>query len=154
MSRAIQVTFDAHDPRALSTFWRDVLGYVHPAPPGVELSPADDPLAAWDAFLERIGVPESEHNARSAIEDPDGVGPRVFFQRVPEGKTVKNRVHLDVRVAPGLAGDERMTTLEAEAVRLVAKGATRVRRVDPDDAAGEHGFIVMQDPEGNEFCLD
>lgn len=65
MSRHLQVTFDAHDPRALSTFWRDALGYVHPAPPGVELREGADPLAAWDDFLERIGVPANRHHATS-----------------------------------------------------------------------------------------
>ena len=153
MSRHIQVTFDAHDPRALSTFWRDVLGYVHPAPPGVELPEGADPLAAWDDFLAGVGVPEDQRNSRSAIEDPDGNGPRVFFQQVPEDKVVKNRVHLDVRVAPDLQGDERMAALEAECDRLVARGATRLRRVEPQPPM-ETGFIVMADPEGNEFCLD
>ncbi|MEV0284728.1 MULTISPECIES: VOC family protein [unclassified Kribbella] len=153
MSREVQITFDAHDPRALSTFWRDVLGYVHPGPPGVELPEGADPLAAWDEFLERIGVPEDQRNTRSAIEDPDGNHPRVFFQQVPEGKTVKNRVHLDVRAAPGLEGDERMAALEAECTRLEALGATRGYRVDPAPPM-EAGFITMQDPEGNEFCLD
>ena len=153
MSRQIQVTFDAHDPRALSTFWRDVLGYVHPAPPGVELPEGADPLAAWDEFLTQLGVPEEEHNSRSAIEDPDGDGPRVFFQQVPEDKVAKNRVHLDVRAAPGLQGDERMAALEAECDRLVALGAKRVRRFDPTPPMG-FGTITMTDPEGNEFCLD
>lgn len=153
MSRDIQITFDAHDPGALSTFWRDALGYVHPGPPGVELPPGADPLAAWDDFLARIGVPESERNSRSAIEDPDGSGPRVFFQQVPEGKTAKNRVHLDVRAAPGLQGEERMAALEAEAERLVALGASRVRRFDPEPPLSA-GHLVLTDPEGNEFCLD
>ncbi|MGW1340594.1 VOC family protein [Kribbella sp. NPDC002412] len=153
MSREVQITFDAHDPRALSTFWRDVLGYVHPGPPGVELAEGADPLAAWDELLARIGVPEDQRNTRSAIEDPDGNRPRVFFQQVPEGKSVKNRVHLDVRVAPGLEGDERMAALEAECTRLEALGATRVRRFEPEPPM-EAGFITMQDPEGNEFCLD
>ena len=85
MSRHVQVTFDAHDPRALSSFWRDVLGYVHPGPPGVDLPGDADPLAAWDVFLARAGVPEEQRNTRSAIEDPDGHGPRLFFQQVPDG---------------------------------------------------------------------
>ncbi|MFF1392459.1 VOC family protein [Streptomyces sp. NPDC058287] len=153
MSRHIQVTFDAHDPRALSSFWRDALGYVHPGPPGVEVPEGADPLAAWDDFLARIGVPEEQRNTRSAIEDPDGRGPRVFFQQVPEGKTAKNRVHLDVRAAPGLEGEERMTALEAECARLVALGAARVRRDEPAPPLST-GYIVMSDPEGNEFCLD
>lgn len=153
MSRDIQVTFDAHDPRALSSFWRDVLGYVHPPPPGVDLPDGADPLAAWDDFLARIGVPEDQRNSRSAIEDPDGNRPRLFFQQVPENKVAKNRVHLDVRAAPGLEGDDRMAALEAESERLVALGASRVRRQDPAPPL-EFGHIVMADPEGNEFCLD
>lgn len=150
--RQVQVTFDVHDPRLVSSFWRDALGYVHPPPPGVELAEGDDPLDAWDEFLEKIGVPEAERNSRSAIQDPTGVGPRLFFQRVPEGKVVKNRLHLDVRAAPGLTGDERMTALEAECTRLLALGATRLHRLEAD--AMDEGIIVMQDPEGNEFCLD
>ncbi|MER7556137.1 VOC family protein [Nocardioides sp. NPDC126508] len=152
-TRTVQVTFDAHDPRALSTFWRDVLGYVHPGPPGVEVPEGSDPLDAWDEFLARVGVPEDQRNNASAIEDPAGAGPRVFFQRVPESKTAKNRVHLDVRAAPGLQGEERMAALEAECERIVALGATRVRRFEPDPPMSS-GFIVMQDPEGNEWCLD
>ncbi|TDE91565.1 VOC family protein [Occultella glacieicola] len=153
MSRTIQITFDAHDPRALSTFWRDVLGYVHPGPPGVDLEPGADPLAAWEEFLERSGVPEDQRNSASALEDPDGVGPRLFFQQVPEDKVAKNRVHLDVRTASDLRGDERMAALEVECERLVALGATRVKRFEPE-APTSIGFIVMTDPEGNEFCLD
>ena len=153
MSRQIQVTFDAHDPAALSTFWRDALGYVHPGPPGVDLPAGADPLAAWDDFLAGMGVPPEQRNTRSAIEDPDGTGPRVFFQQVPEDKVVKNRLHLDVRAAPGLRGDERMAALEAECDRLVALGAKRLRRDEPAPPMSA-GFIVMADPEGNEFCLD
>ncbi|MFD6163319.1 VOC family protein [Nocardia sp. NPDC060256] len=153
MSRHIQVTFDAHDPAALSTFWREVLGYVHPGPPGVDVPAGTDPLAAWDGFLARIGVPPEQRNTRSAIEDPDGEGPRLFFQQVPEDKVAKNRVHLDVRAAPGLQGAERMAALEAECDRLVALGAKRVQRYDPQPPMGA-GNIVMTDPEGNEFCLD
>ncbi|WP_329203531.1 VOC family protein [Streptomyces sp. NBC_01435] len=153
MSRHIQITFDAHDPRALSSFWRDALGYVHPGPPGVDLPEGADPLAAWDDFLVRIGVPEGQRNSKSAIEDPDGQGPRVFFQQVPEGKAAKNRVHLDVRAAPGLHGEERMAALEAECDRLVALGAKRVRRDEPTPPLSA-GFLVLTDPEGNEFCLD
>ncbi|PXX61093.1 hypothetical protein DFR70_109285 [Nocardia tenerifensis] len=153
MSRRVQITFDAHDPRALSAFWRDVLDYVVPGPPGVDLPDGADPFAAWEEFLARVGVPESERNARSAIEDPEGVGPRLFFQQVPEDKVAKNRVHLDVRAAPGLQGEQRMAALEAECERLVALGATRVHRAEPAPPMS-FGHIVMTDPEGNEFCLD
>ena len=153
MSRQVQVTFDARDPRALSCFWGEVLGYVHPAPPGVDLPAGADPLAAWDEFLERAGVPQDQRNAGSALEDPDGPGPRLFFQQVPEDMVAKNQVHLDVRAAPGLHGDERMAALEAECTRLVALGAARVRRHEPARPMSA-GFIVLTDPEGNEFCLD
>ena len=153
MSREIQVTFDAHDPRALSIFWRDALGYVHPGPPGVYLPEGADPLAAWAEFLDRMGVPEEHRNTRSALEDPDGPGPRLFFQQVPEDKVAKNRVHLDLRAAPGLAGEQRMAALETECDRLVALGAKRLHREEPAPPLSL-GFIVMTDPEGNEFCLD
>lgn len=76
----------------------------------------------------------------------------MFFQKVPEGKTVKNRLHLDVRSAPGLAGAERMARLEVEATRLEGLGAKRLYRLEPDGI--DEGIIVMADPEGNEFCLD
>jgi hypothetical protein len=153
MSRTLQITFDSHDPRALSSFWQQTTGYVHPAPPGVELAPGVDGQAAWDEFLESSGTPLELRNSASALEDPDGDGPRLFFQQVPEDKTAKNRVHLDIRAAPGLEGEERMAALEAECERLVALGASRLRRHEPDPPMSE-GFIVMTDPEGNEFCLD
>lgn len=152
MALEFQVTIDCADPRTLSTFWRDVLGYIHPAPPGAPHGECDDPLAAWDEFLEQAGVPLEQRNSSSALIDPDGRGPRIFFQQVPEAKQVKNRLHLDLRAAPGLTGDERMAALEAAADRVVALGATRVQRFEP--GGFENGFIVMQDPEGNEFCLD
>lgn len=155
MSRGVQVTFDASDPLAQARFWAEALGYVIPGPPGVELGEGDDPMEAWSTFLESVGVPEDERARAAAIEDPDGRGPRVFFQQVPEHKSAKNRVHLDVRAAPGVDGDgdDRMVALEAECGRLVALGATRLRRCEPEPPMGA-GHIVMQDPEGNEFCLD
>ena len=153
MIRTIQVTFDAHDPEALSRFWAAATGYVNPPPPGHELEPGQDPFDAWHDFLAGAGVPESEWNSASAAQDPEGQGPRLFFQRVPEGKSAKNRVHLDLRAAPGLEGEERMAALEAECERLVALGATRVERHEPSPPMTA-GHIVMTDPEGNEFCLD
>ena len=145
MTRQFQVTFDCADPAALAAFWAEVLGYEVQAPP--------EGFDSWPAALAAFGVPESEWNSRSAILPSDGAGPRVFFQRVPEGKSVKNRLHLDVRVATELRGDERMAALEAEADRLEALGATRAYRVEPAPPM-ELGFITMHDPEDNEFCLD
>ncbi|WP_120005100.1 VOC family protein [Nesterenkonia muleiensis] len=153
MSRMVQITFDAHDPQALSTFWAEVLDYVHPAPPGVKLQPGEDIWSAWDEFLETSGVPEDQRNRASALVDPEDKGPRLFFQKVPEGKTAKNRVHLDVRTASGLHDEERMAALEKECDRLVSLGATRLERHEPQPPMST-GFIIMADPEGNEFCLD
>ena len=144
MAREVQVTFDCADPAALAEFWSEVLGYVvQPPPPGFE---------TWDDALDAWGVPADQRNDRSAVIDPDGRGPRVYLQKVPEGRTAKNRVHLDVRAAPGLEGDERMAALESECRRLTALGAVRVLRTEPGGVGSGH--ILMQDPEGNEFCLD
>ena len=145
MSRTIQVTFDCADPNALAGFWNEALGYHYDAPP--------PGFATWEEALDHFGVPEEDRNNASASVDPDERGPRLFFQRVPEGKTAKNRVHLDVRAAPGLEGDARMVAIETECERLVGLGATRLRRFEPGEEMSA-GFIVMQDPEGNEFCLD
>jgi hypothetical protein len=144
MAREVQVTFDCADPGALATFWAEVLGYRLDEPP--------EGFATWDEALDAWGVPPELRNSRSAVHHPEGKGPRLFFQQVPEGKTVKNRVHLDVRAAPGLDAEDRMAALEAECERLVALGASRFRRIEP--TAMDAGIIVMQDPEGNEFCLD
>jgi catechol 2,3-dioxygenase-like lactoylglutathione lyase family enzyme len=145
MARDVQVTFDCADPDGLAHFWADALGYrLQDPPPGFE---------SWDQALEAMGIPPERRNDASAVVDPDGAGPRLFFQRVPEGKQVKNRVHLDVRAAPGLDGEARMAALEAEAERLVSRGATRLERFEPAPPLTE-GHIVMSDPEGNEFCLD
>lgn len=145
MARDVQITFDCADPAGLSAFWAEALGYQVQAPP--------EGFESWEQALEAFGVPPDKRNDASAVIDPDGSGPRLFFQRVPEGKQAKNRVHLDVRAAPGLEGEARMAALEAEAERLVSRGATRIERHEPaPPLAGGH--IVMADPEGNEFCLD
>lgn len=145
MAATIQLTFDAADPGALATFWCEVLGYrIDPPPPGFE---------NWDAALDAWGVPPDHRNDASGASDPDGTGPRLFFQKVPEPKTAKNRLHIDVRAAVGLEGDQRMASLEKECERLVALGASRLQRHEPAPPTS-HGFIVMADPEGNEFCLD
>ncbi|MCX5378922.1 VOC family protein [Streptomyces sp. NBC_00091] len=145
MAKEFQVTYDCADPGAQAVFWAEALGYrVQPPPEG---------FADWATALTARGIPPEHHNDRSAITDPDGKGPRVFFQKVPEGKTVaKNRLHLDLRSAPGLTGDERMAVLEEEATRLEGLGAKRLYRLDSDGV--DEGIIVMTDPEGNEFCLD
>ncbi|MFI6330328.1 VOC family protein [Micromonospora chersina] len=144
-TRTVQITFDCADPAALAAFWATTLGYRLQDPPGG--------FASWEEALDAMGVPPERRNDASAVVDPAGTGPRLFFQRVPEGKQVKNRVHLDVRAAPGLSGDARMAALEAEAERLVSHGATRLERHEPAPPLGA-GHLIMADPEGNEFCLD
>ena len=144
MGLEFQVTFDSADPGAHAAFWAEALHYVVQPPP--------DGFDTWDAALDAWGVPAENRNDRAALVDPDGTGPRIFFQKVPEPKTAKNRVHLDLRAAAGAPPEGRDAALEAEADRLVALGARQVRRLEPD---GENDLcIVMQDPEGNEFCLD
>jgi catechol 2,3-dioxygenase-like lactoylglutathione lyase family enzyme len=145
MARDVQITFDSADPAGLAAFWAEALGYQLQDPP--------EGFESWEQALEAMGVPPESRNDASAVVDPEGSGPRLFFQRVPERKQAKNRVHLDVRAAPGLEGDARMAALEAEAERLVSHGATRLWRYEPAPPLGA-GHIVMADPEGNEFCLD
>jgi len=142
--RDIQVTFDCADPARLAGFWAEVLGFALQDPPAG--------FASWDEALAAMGVPPERRNDASALVD-SGTGRRIFFQKVPESKSAKNRVHLDVRAAPGLEGDARMAALEDECARLVALGASRLARHEPEPPLGA-GHIVMADPEGNEFCLD
>ncbi|MGW4249781.1 VOC family protein [Nocardia sp. NPDC004722] len=140
--KQIQVTFDCADPERVARFWCEVLGYVVPPPP--------PGFADWAAFDQSL--PAERQGSAFACVDPTGVGPRLFFQRVPEGKVVKNRVHLDVRVGTGLVGEERLAALEAECVRLEKLGAVRVELLRADGF--NESCQVMQDVEGNEFCLD
>ncbi len=92
--RQFQVTFDCAEPERVARFWCEVLGYVVPPPP--------EGFASWDDYDRSL--PTGHQGSAFACVDPSGVGPRLFFQRVPEGKVVKNRLHLDVRVGTGLVG--------------------------------------------------
>lgn len=143
MARRIQVVVDCADPARLSAFWAAALGYVEQAPP--------DGFETWAEALAAMRVPEEEHGRAGAVVDPDGVGPRVFFQRVPEAKVGKNRVHLDVFVdlARDAPDEERRAAQDAEVARLVELGATKVEAVL--DMGSRH--VVLRDPEGNEFCV-
>lgn len=117
---------DARDPHGLARFWAIALGYV--AEPGY-----DDPDGA-------------------SIIDPDQRGPAIGFLRVPEGKSAKNRVHIDIRVAGEPPWDmaERAVLIRAKVAELLSAGAVEVR----EEHYGEHlGHVVMLDPEGNEFCV-
>ena len=132
MPLEVQISFDCHDADRLADFWALALDYI--------LQPPPEGFDGWPAFLEANGIPLPEQGAVNAIVDPDGIKPRVLFQRVPEGKVAKNRVHLDIRT-----GDRR----EAKVAELVAAGGQEVDRVSENGGT----WVVMTDPEGNEFCV-
>jgi Glyoxalase-like domain len=147
MATGIQVTIDCADPARLVRFWAEALGYVQEPPPAG--------FDTWAGYWVSIGVPEEEvagHEGSDSIVDPDGRGPRIWFQAVPEPKVVKNRVHLDLDVAGGrlVPVEVRRERIEAEVERLIAAGASRLRVLTLD---GNYYATVMRDPEGNEFCL-
>jgi hypothetical protein len=116
---------DAADPHLLAAFWALALGYVP--------------------------EPGYEEESGASLIDPDGVGPAISFLRVPEGKTAKNRLHLDIRVAgEGPRSAESEKRIRVKVKGLLAAGATGVR----DEYYGDElGHVVMLDPEGNEFCV-
>ncbi len=140
MATDFQVTIDSAAPHELADWWAEALGW--------QAEPQDE------AFIRRMvdaghasEADTMQHRgalvwkAGAAITSPDPGRPRVLFQSVPEAKTVKNRVHLDLRV-----GDERR---EAEVARLVAMGATELYRA----SQGPFEWATLADPEGNEFCV-
>jgi hypothetical protein len=135
-----QIVVDCRDALALGAFWRTALGYVEQDPP-----PGHESWADWARGL---GIPREQW--RDAAVDPDGVGPRLFFQPVPEPKTVKNRLHLDLQASdPTATREERRAAVDADVVRLTGTGATVSRTVDDEEGY----WVVMLDPEGNEFCV-
>lgn len=143
-----QLTVDAHDPAAQARFWAPLLGY--------QLQPPPEGFTSWNAYWRSAGVPEDELgevDEPESIVDPAGHGPRIWFQPVPEQKVVKNRLHLDVDVSEGRAVSmgARRAQVEQGVEQLCARGASVLRRT----AAPEHDhyYVVMQDPEGNEFCV-
>ncbi|MHB1475293.1 MAG: VOC family protein [Dermatophilaceae bacterium] len=142
MATTFQLTIDCTDPQSLAQFWTTALRYVpEPPPRGHE---------TWESWLAAMGVPESEWNDGASISDPEGRGHKLYFQRVPEPKTVKNRLHLDLDIATWADPiATRTADIEAEAARLAAAGATVIQRVHDHD----HFHVAMRDPEGNEFDL-
>jgi hypothetical protein len=144
MATKVQVVFDCADPARVALFWQEALHYVSPAPPA--------PHATWEDFLSAQGVPEEQWNDANAVEDPDGEGPRLFFQKVPEGKVAKNRMHLDLNVGggPSVPLEERRARVDADVARLKGLGATDERGAI--EKRGEY-WVRMNDPEGNEFCV-
>ena len=149
MATTFQLVVDCPDPARLVRFWVEALHYrVEPPPGGHE---------TWNAYWRSIGVPEDEldptGDGSDSIVDPDGVGPRIWFQPVPEAKTVKNRLHLDLKVSGGrdVPLDVRRSRVDAEVERLVGLGASVLRVLSTEGL--DHYGVVMQDPEGNEFCV-
>ena len=150
MATQVDLTIDCADPDRLVPFWAAALGYV------VEPPPAG--AASWVDYWRSIGVPEDELpepgvEVNDSIIDPAGLRPRIWFQLVPEAKVVKNRLHLDLRVSGGreVAIDVRRQRVRDEASRLVAFGATKLRENGGEGA--DYFAVVLQDPEGNEFCV-
>jgi len=133
------ITFYAQNPRALSHFWAGVFGY---------------PAAEWEDPLRQqlldSGLTTDDLDKRGLAEDPEGVGPRLFFHHAEGPKEGRNRLHIDVNVTRD-PGDE--VALDAEKERLVALGARVVRLVEQQWGPWPERYYQMQDPEGNEFCL-
>ncbi|MFI1941519.1 VOC family protein [Streptomyces purpureus] len=150
METTLQLTIDCADPRRLVEFWAPALGYVpEPAPGG---------HATWRAYWSAMGVPEEElpegvGETPESIVDPAGTGPRIWFQQVPEPKSVKNRVHLDLKVSGGreVPLATRRERVDHKVALLTDAGASVLRVMAPADM--DYYGVVLQDPEGNEFCV-
>lgn len=139
MAARIDLTFDCANAQLLADFWKTALGYIDEPPPA--------PFASREEWFASFGLPEDDSVDDAAwLCDPDGVGPRLSILKVPEPKTAKNRLHVDVRVPGHGSSDERWARIEAEAERLVRVGASVLEKFD-----GHH--VMMADPEGNEFCV-
>ena len=144
MTTRWSLTFDCHDAEVMARFWTVALGYQDSPPP--------EGWDTWEAWLEHFGVPEEEWGDGASLQDPHGVLPKISFLRVPEPKTAKNRLHIDLQVSGGrhLDADKRTERIEEFAALLVAAGGSVAYRSMQDDHL-DH--ITMADPEGNEFCV-
>ncbi|MEV6265579.1 VOC family protein [Kribbella sp. NPDC051936] len=140
------LTIDCADPALVARFWCTALGYTESDPP-----PGWD---TWEAWLTDLEVPEEEWGDGASISDPEGVLPSISFLKVPEPRTVKNRLHLDLQVAGGRAEPQhlREQRIRATAETLTKAGATVVREVLMDNST-ELDHLWMADPEGNDFCV-
>lgn len=142
-----QVTMDCADLARLAAFWALALDYAEPPPP--------DGYPTWQEWVVDQGWPDEDWNSANALEDPAGIGPRIYSQCVPDLKIVKNRVHLDLNVSGGKQAsvEERRRRVDAKADQLVQQGAQVLRVYDQPEREPDCYGVVMQDPEGNEFCL-
>jgi hypothetical protein len=144
MAVSYQLVIDCSSPEPLAHFWAEALHYVVATPPAG--------FDSWDDFYRSIGVPEDElGGGADRIEDPRGEGPGIWFQIVPEKKSIKNRIHIDVKASGDRSSslDTRRERVEAEATRLVSLGATRLH-TNVEEGLDHYG-VAMKDPEGNEF---
>ncbi|WP_299528324.1 VOC family protein [uncultured Streptomyces sp.] len=138
------LTFDCADPVGLAAFWALALGY-EPAPP-------PEGFDTWHAWYADQGVPEAEWDDGAGLRDPEGIGPGLSFLKVPEPKRAKNRLHLDIKAGGGrqTPWETRWPRVTAAVDRLTAAGA-RVASVEELNGRPDH--FVLEDPEGNVFCV-
>ena len=139
-SKVGNIVFYANDPGALARFWAGVYG--------VESMEFTGDLR--DMLL-ASGLTEADLASRGLVEDPSGESPRLFFHHANGPRAGRNRMHLDIQATPGHAPTHE--ELDAERDRLVALGATVVRLVEQEWGPWPEHYYQMQDPEGNEFCL-
>jgi hypothetical protein len=147
MAVRFQLVIDCTDPERLARFWAAALGY--------EFAPPPAGFATWDDYWRDVGVPEADLGiGEDRIIDPDGGGPCIWFQVVPESKTVKNRLHLDIHASGGRAVPigTRKERVDSKAQRLSDLGATIVRVLSEEGI--DHYAVAMKDPEGNEFVIN
>ncbi len=135
----LQIAIDADDPHLLNRFWSQALGYDMEDHHDLIEQMFEAGHATDDDVIELDGRKAWKEAAAST--DPTGRRPRLLFQHVPEAKTVKNRVHLDLHVAEGQR--------PAEVERVLALGATKLY----DGQLGPQTWVTLADPEGNEFCI-
>jgi hypothetical protein len=146
MTVRFQLVIDCADPLRQAAFWAAALHYDLEEPPGE--------FTTWPDYWRSRGLPEEElgPDGSDSIVDPSGDGPRVWFQQVPEPKTIKNRLHIDVRASRGGTIEQRKELIHAEADRLESLGASKTRVIFTDGV--DHYAIAMTDPEGNEFDIN
>ena len=142
MAYTVQIVFDCIDPDGLSKFYAEALHYKLQDPP--------EGFKTWEEALTAWMVPVEEWNSASAIVDPEGKGPRIYFQQMDTPKQGKNRVHIDVNASGGgkVPLEERTKRVRLEVERLTNLGA----KVQREWAEENEFWTVMLDPEGNELC--
>ena len=141
-----QLTIDANNPTRLARFWAQALGY--------QAMPPTEPKPTWQAhYRSRLGA---EPAFDDRLFDPAGLRPPIWFQEVPETKAAKNRLHLDLYPAGrdnALPLERRIEIVEAKVAELIGLGASAEHRTRDDNPKDPIYFVVMHDPEGNEFCV-